>query len=39
MAAAIAVHNMLQQMSLSFEAATKVSAVNRQNLSVKDNFL
>jgi hypothetical protein len=39
MAAAIAVCNMLQQMSLSLEAVTKVTAINVQNLSIKSNFL
>jgi hypothetical protein len=39
MAAAIAVCNMLQQMSVSLEAATKVTAINGQNLSVEDDFL
>ena len=39
MAAAIAVRNMLQRMSLSLEAATKVTAVDGQNLSDVNDFL
>ena len=39
MAAAISVRNMLQRMGLSLKAATKVVNVNRQNLSVLEDFL
>jgi len=39
MAATISVHNMLQRMGLSVEAATEVVNVNGQNLSVLDDFL
>ena len=39
MAAAISVHNMLQRMDLSLEAATEVVNVNGQNLSVLEDFL
>ncbi len=39
MAAAISVHNMLQRMGLSLEAATEVVNVNGQNLSVLEDFL
>ncbi len=39
MANALNVRNMLQRMSLSLEAATKVCNVNGQNLSDVDNFL
>ncbi len=35
MAAAISIHNMLQRMGLSLEAATEVVHVNGQNLSVQ----
>ncbi len=36
---AAAVCNMLRQMSLSLEMATKVTAINGQNLSIEDDFL
>jgi hypothetical protein len=39
MVATITVRNMLQQMSLSLEAATDFTAVNGQNLYIEDNFL
>jgi hypothetical protein len=39
MANALNVHNMLQRLGLSDEAATKVCNVNGQNLSAVDNFL
>jgi hypothetical protein len=39
MAAAISVHNMLQRMGLSLEAATEVVNVNGQNFSILDDFL
>ncbi len=39
MARVLNVHNMLQRMGLSVEAATKVFNVNGQNLSAVDNFL
>jgi len=39
MAAALSIHNMLQRMGLSLEAATKVVNVNGQNLSVLEDFL
>jgi len=39
MAAAISVHNMLQRMGLSLEAATEVVNVNGQNLSILYDFL
>jgi hypothetical protein len=39
MAAALSIHNMLQRMGLSLEAATEVVNVNGQNLSVLEDFL
>jgi hypothetical protein len=39
MAAAIAVHNILQRMSLNSAAATEVTNVDGQNLSDADNLL
>jgi hypothetical protein len=39
MAATISVHSLLQRMGLSLEAATEVVNVNRQNLSILEDFL
>jgi hypothetical protein len=39
MAAAVGIHNMLQRMGLSLEAATKVTNINGQNRSLLEDFL
>ena len=39
MAAAISIRNMLQGIGLSLEAATEVTNINGQNLSILEDFL
>jgi hypothetical protein len=39
MAAAISIHNMLQGIGLSLKAATEVTNINGQNLSILEDFL